>query len=334
MKRLSGLTTRQVLIVLHDLMATAAAILLTFYMRFEDPRLFEKLAGLKVILPFFLLFAIFGLYPLLFSLYLSFVKWDGLTPMHWVGLANFRAMLDDELLGRALWNTLIIGLLYVPPMMILAFFFAQLLNAQWLKLRAFYRAALFLPCVTPMVVIAIVFGLIFSSEKGVLNYALVQVGRALPFLHLQPVPWLTSEQWSKVSVAFLVIWRWTGYNMVLMLAGLQGIPTDYYEAAEVDGASRWHQMLHVTIPLMRPTFRFCGLLSLLGTLYMFDEVFVLTNGGGPGTSSLNFGVYLFSLAFTDFKFGYASCVAYTVAILVFLGTLLINRLNRGEGGVA
>lgn len=284
--------------------------------------------------PFFLLFAVFGLYPLLFSLYLSFVKWDGLTPMHWVGLANFRAMLDDELLGRALWNTLIIGLLYVPPMMILAFFFAQLLNTQWLKLRAFYRAALFLPCVTPMVVIAIVFGLIFSSEKGVLNYALVQIGRALPFLHLQPVPWLTSEQWSKVSVAFLVIWRWTGYNMVLMLAGLQGIPTDYYEAAEVDGASRWHQMLHVTIPLMRPTFRFCGLLSLLGTLYMFDEVFVLTNGGGPGTSSLNFGVYLFSLAFTDFKFGYASCVAYTVAILVFLGTLLINRLNRGEGGAA
>jgi len=284
--------------------------------------------------PFFLLFAVFGLYPLLFSLYLSFVKWDGLTPMHWVGLANFRAMLDDELLGRALWNTLVIGLLYVPPMMILAFFFAQLLNAQWLKLRAFYRAALFLPCVTPMVVIAIVFGLIFSSEKGVLNYALAQGNRVLPFLHLQPVPWLTSEQWSKVSVAILVVWRWTGYNMVLMLAGLQGIPTDYYEAAEVDGASSWQQMRHVTVPLMRPTFRFCGLLSLLGTLYMFDEVFVLTQGGGPGTSSLNFGMYLFSLSFNDFKFGYASCVAYTVAILVFLGTLMINRFNRGEGGAA
>ncbi len=284
--------------------------------------------------PFFVLFAVFGLYPLLFSLYLSFVKWDGLTPMHWVGLANFRAMLDDELLGRALWNTLVIGLLYVPPMMILAFFFAQLLNTQWLKLRAFYRAALFLPCVTPMVVIAIVFGLIFSSEKGVLNYALAQVGRLLPFLHLQPIPWLTSEQWSKISVAILVVWRWTGYNMVLMLAGLQGIPTDYYEAAEVDGASPWQQMLQVTMPLMRPTFRFCGLLSLLGTLYMFDEVFVLTQGGGPGTSSLNFGMYLFSLSFNDFKFGYASCVAYTVAILVFLGTLLINRFNRGEGGAA
>ena len=277
--------------------------------------------------PFFLLFTVFGLYPLLFSLFLSFVKWDGLTPMHWVGLANFRTMLDDEILGRALWNTLIIGLLYVPPMMILAFLFAQLLNAQWLKFKAFYRAALFLPCVTPMVVIAIVFGLIFSPEKGVLNYALAR-------LHLPPVPWLTSEDWSKVSVAILVVWRWTGYNMILMLAGLQGIPADYYEAAQMDGAGPLQRMWHVTVPLLRPTFRFCGLLSLLGTLYMFDEVFVLTNGGGPGTSSLNFGMYLFSLSFDDFKFGYASCVAYTVAILVFLGTLLVNRLNRGEQGAA
>jgi ABC-type sugar transport system permease subunit len=277
--------------------------------------------------PFFLLFAVFGLYPLLFSLGLSFVKWDGLTPMHWVGLSNFRAMLEDELLRRALWNTLIIGLLYVPPMMILAFLFAQLLNAQWLRLKAFYRAALFLPCVTPMVVIAIVFGLIFSSEKGVLNYALA-------LLHIAPVPWLTSEQWSKVSVAILVVWRWTGYNMILMLAGLQGIPAEYYEAAQVDGASPLQRMLFVTVPLMRPTFRFCGLLSLLGTLYMFDEIFVLTNGGGPGTSSLNFGMYLFSLSFDDFKFGYASCVAYSIAILVFLGTLLANRLTRTEEGTA
>lgn len=277
--------------------------------------------------PFFLLFAVFGLYPLVFSFGLSFVHWDGLTPMHWAGLGNFRRMADDELLRRALWNTLIIGLLYVPPMMVMAFLFAQLLNTQWLKFKAFYRAALFLPCVTPMVVIAIVFGLIFSPEKGVLNYA-------LGLVHLPPIPWLTSENWSKISVSLLVIWRWTGYNMVLMLAGLQGIPSEYYEAAEVDGASPFRRMMHITLPLMRPTFRFCGLLSLLGTLYLFDEIFVLTNGGGPGTSSLNFGMYLFSLSFNDFKFGYASCVGYTVAIVVFLGTLAINRLNRAEEGSA
>src|SRR4029453_3415639 len=173
-------------------------------------------------------------------------------------------------------------------------------------------AAFFLPCVTPMVVIAIVFGLIFSSEEGVLNYVLVRSDRLLPLLHLHPIPWLNSEDWSKPSVAILTAWRWTGYNMVLMLAGLQGIPAECYEAAMVDGASLSQRMRHVTLPLMRPTFRFCGLLSLLGTLYMFDEIFVLTNGG-PGTSSTNFGVYLFNISFGDFRFGYASCVAYTVA---------------------
>lgn len=283
------------------------------------------------IAPFFLLFAVFGLYPLLFSLYLSFVQWDGMTAMHWVGMANFRAMLDDEILGRALENTLIIGLLYVPPMMILAFLFAQVLNSQWLKLRAFYRAAFFLPCVTPMAVIAVVFGLIFSAEKGVLNYVLLQVNHLLPFLHLPPIPWLTDEAWSKVAVAILVVWRWTGYNMVLMLAGLQGIPEEYYEAAMVDGANPFRQMLHITLPLMRPTFRFCGLLSLLGTIYMFDEIFVLTSGG-PGTSSTNIGMYLFNISFNDFRFGYASCVGYTVAAVVFAGTLLASRRNRQEKG--
>ena len=142
-----------------------------------------------------------------------------------------------DTLARAVENTLIIGLLYVPPMMILAFLFAQVLNTQWLKLRAFYRAAFFLPCVTPMAVIAVVFGLIFSAEKGVLNYVFLQMNHLLPFLHLPPIPWLTDEAWSKVAVAILVVWRWTGYNMVLMLAGLQGIPGDYYEAAMVDGAN-------------------------------------------------------------------------------------------------
>lgn len=273
--------------------------------------------------PFFLLFAVFGLYPLLFSLALSFVKWDGLTEMKWVGLGNFQLMLDDEILLASLWNTLIIGLLYVPPMLVLAFLLAVGLNASWMRARAFFRASIFLPCVTPMVVIAIVFGLLLSSERGLLNQFLVAAG-------LEPVPWLDSTAWSKVSVALLVMWRWTGYNMVLMLAGLQGIPADNYEAAAVDGAGRLRQLWHVTLPLMRPTFLFCFILSLIGTVYMFDEVFVLTRGG-PGTSSTNFGLYLFNVSFTDFRFGYASCVAYTVSFGVIIVSLVINRVRQRSG---
>jgi ABC-type sugar transport system permease subunit len=290
--------------------------------------------------PFFILFAVFGLYPLLFSLYLSFVKWDGMTEPIWVGVGNFRSLLYDELLWRTLWNTLVIGFLYVPPMMILAFTFAQILNLQWLKLRAFFRAAFFLPCVTPMVVIALVFGLFFSSEKGLLNYLLSTLDQALHTLHLLgakshlgPIAWTNSEDWSKISIAILVIWRWTGYNMVLMLAGLQGISEDYYEAAAIDGASPWQKLRYITLPLMRPVFRFCGILSLLGTVYMFDEIFVLTQGG-PGTSSTNFGLYLFLTSFQHFRFGYASCMAYTVAGIVFLLALLVNRWNRSDAEVA
>lgn len=272
--------------------------------------------------PFFLLFAVFGLYPILFSLYLSFTRWDGLTEMQWVGWSNFGAMLQDELFFTSLWNTFVIGLMYIPPMFAGAFLLATALNAGWLRLRGMFRAVFFLPVVTPMVVVSIVFGLLYGQETGLLNFALNRAG-------FEPVPWLVSEEWSKPAIAVLLVWRWTGYNMVLMLAGLQGISPDYYEAARIEGASAWQRTRHITLPLMRPVFVFCAITSLIGTVYMFDEVFVLTLGG-PGTSSTNFGLYLFNTSFTDFKFGYASSMAYTVAFFVFIASLIILRFRREE----
>ncbi len=277
--------------------------------------------------PFFILFAVFGLYPVLFSLYLSFVKWDGLTEQKWVGLGNFVNMLYDDVFFISLWNTLVIGLMHIPIMFICAFIFALVLNATWLKFRGLFRAAFFLPCVTPIVVIAIVFQLFYGQETGFLNYLITKAGALLPWANLKPVPWLASEQWSKPSIAVLLVWRWTGYNMVLILAGLQGISKDYYEAAKIDGATALQCMWHITLPLMRPIFVFCGIMSLIGTVYMFDEIFVLTQGG-PGMSSTNFGLYLFNTSFNEFKFGRASCMAYTVAFFVFLATLLILKFRK------
>jgi ABC-type sugar transport system permease subunit len=268
--------------------------------------------------PFFILFAIFGLYPILFSLYLSLVKWDGLTVPQFVGLANFRKLFSDPSFYRAIWNTLIIGLIYIPPMFIGAFLLAVLLNQQTLKLRAFFRAAMFVPCITPTVVIAIVFMVLFGTKLGMINYV----------MHSE-IPWLDSESLSKVSVSILLVWRWTGYNAVLMLAGLQGIPEELYEAATIDGANRGHRMWHITIPLLRPTIIFCAVTSLIGTVYMFDEPFVLTQGG-PGDSSTNFGVYLFNEGFTDFRFGFASAAAYSVAVVVFILSLMLVRTGRAR----
>ncbi len=272
--------------------------------------------------PFFILFAVLGLYPLVFSLVLSFAHWDGLTSIRWVGLNNFVSMIHDDFLVDAIRNTVVLGCLYVPPMLIAAFLLASLLNVGWLRVRAAYRAAVFMPVVTPMVVVALVFGLIFDFESGVLNYG-------LRVLHLDPVPWLISENWSKPSLAVLLMWRWTGYNMVLMLAGLQGISKEFYEAALLDGAGPFQRMRYITLPMMRPVFVFCTIMSLIGTVYMFDEIFVMT-GGGPGTSSINIGLYLFNLSFVDFKFGYASCLAYTVALVVFVASLLIFRFQRKQ----
>jgi len=281
--------------------------------------------------PFFILFAIFGLYPLIFSLCLSFAKWDGLTELKWVGLTNLVNMFSDEYFFISLWNTFVIGLLYIPPMFIFAFLLAMILNASWLKFRGLFRAAVFLPCVTPMVVIAIVFQLLFGQEAGFLNYLIAKLSSFIPGLQLDAIPWLVSEKWSKISVAILLVWRWTGYNMILMLAGLQGISKQYYEAAKIDGAGIWHQTLHITLPLMKPVFVFCGIMSLIGTVFMFDEVFVLTQGG-PGSSSTNFGLYLFSKSFNEFKFGQASCMAYTVSFVVFLISIFILRFRQTDPG--
>jgi ABC-type sugar transport system permease subunit len=277
--------------------------------------------------PFFILFGVLGLYPLLFSLYLSFVKWDGLTSPVFVRLENFVTLFQDDAFYTSLWNTVAIGMTYIPPMFILAFLFAQILNSPRLPLRGLFRTSVFLPCITPMVVIAIVFSLLYSAETGLFNFFLNTFTAMLPWGPIAPIPWLESEEWSKISVSILLVWRWTGYNMILMLAGLQGIPDEYYEAARIDGAGRWRRTWHVTLPLMRPTFVFCGIMSLIGTFYMFDEVFVMTQGG-PGMSSTNFGLFLFNQAFTDFRFGYASAAAYTVALAVFLTSLFILRWRR------
>ena len=172
-----------------------------------------------------------------------------------------------------------------------------------------------------MVAAGFAFNLLLGQEIGLINVVLRIVG-------IPPIPWLESVWGARISVSLLVFWAWVGYNMVIMLAGLQGIDPQLYEAASIDGVSGAQRLRYITFPLMMPVLIFCGIMSLIGTVYMFDEVFVLTRGG-PGTSSTTFGLYLFNASFQDFKFGYASAMAYVVASLVFLVSLLILKWRRG-----
>jgi lactose/L-arabinose transport system permease protein len=205
-------------------------------------------------------------------------------------------------------------------MLIGAFLIALLLDTQTLRFRAAFRAAVFAPVIVPLVVVAVVFHILLDFESGLLNYMLRAVS-------LPPVPWLLSEAWAKPAIAILLVWRWTGYNMVLMLAGLQSISRELYEAARMDGANSLRCLWHITLPQMRPAFVFCAIMSLIGTVYMFDEIFVLTNGG-PSIATLNIGLYIFNSSFIDFKFGYASTLAYSVALFAFAASLFIFRLQR------
>ena len=286
------------------------------------------------IAPFFISFAILGLYPLLFSLWLSFVKWDSLTPAQNVGFGNYTQLLGDSTFWDAILNTVIMFVLYVPPMLILAFLLAVALNGPITKFRSFFRASAFLPCVTPIVVVAFVFAIFCNRDTGLFNWFLTHLGHAYYWMTFRDpalgdswkVGWQQSPFMLRITIAILLVWRWTGYNMIFMLAGLQGIPLDVYEAARIDGASRWQQLWQVTMPLMRPTFVFCTIMSLLGTVYMFEEILLVDVGG----SMRNLGVLLFDNSFSNFKFGYASAMAYVIAAVVFALTLMVRRFQSED----
>ena len=273
------------------------------------------------IAPFYLLYGGFMLYPVVYSFWLSFQDWRGQRGTVFVGLDNYGRLMADDLFWTSLLNTVVIGLMYVPLMLLLALVLAVVLNSALFRLRTFFRAAVFAPYITATVIMALVFALIYD-DQGILNSFLALVG-------IGPIPWTNSTEWSKVSVAGLLLWHWTGYNMVLMLAGLQTIPHDLYEAADIDGASTVQRFLWITIPMMRPVILFTAILSTIGTFRIFAEPYILT-GGGPLNSSLTVLLYLYQQAFQGFKLGYASAMAYVVVGLVFVLSMVQFRMMRGR----
>lgn len=272
------------------------------------------------ILPWYLVYGGFMVFPVLYSFWLSFQDWRGARGAQFIGLQNYERLVQDDIFRGALANTVIIGLLYVPLMLFLALVLATLLNSALLKLRTFFRGAVFAPYITSTVIMALVFGLIYDEQAGILNFL-------LSLVRIPSINWTGSIEWSKVSVAGLLLWHWTGYNMILMLAGLQTISGDLYEAASIDGASARQRFIHITVPLMRPVILFTAVLSTIGTFKIFNEPYILT-GGGPLNSSMTVLLYLYNQAFQGFKLGYASALAYAVVAIVFVLSMIQFRLLR------
>ena len=267
--------------------------------------------------PFYILFLIFGLYPVVFSFYLSFTDWKGLGPIKSVGLNNFILLLQDQVFLQSIYNGVILFFMYVPIMTLLALVLAVILNSKRIRGFRFFRTIIFIPYIMNIVAAGYTFRLLLEQKYGLVN-------TVLNYLKISPIPWLESVWGGRVSLCLLVIWAWLGYNMVIMLAGLQTIPNELNEAAMVDGASPAQAFFRITIPLMRPVILFSLVLSTSGSFYLFNEVSILTRGG-PMNATITPIIDIFNQAFNNFRLGYASAMAYVYFIIIFLLTLIQVR---------
>ncbi|MFD9338877.1 carbohydrate ABC transporter permease [Streptomyces sp. NPDC060028] len=280
----------------------------------------RRVAPYLFVLPALLLFATFKIYPIVRSFVISLHKSVGGTEQ-FVGADNYTRLLGDSLFWTALKNTAVILVVQVPVMLALATGLAVALNSRLLRGRAVFRLGFFLPMVTGLVAYGVIFSVLLNKDFGLVNWLMELVG-------LDAVPWLTDPLWAKVSLGLALTWHYTGYNAVILLARLQAVPAELYDAAAVDGAGAWTSFRHVTLPGLRPALLLTTVLSTIGTLQVFDEPYVLT-GGGPDNATLTIGVYLYQNAFKYFDFGYASAIAYALAVLIgILGVIQFRLLGE------
>ena len=265
------------------------------------------------------LITIFVFIPMIGALIMSFQTGKGVN-MHFGGLTNYIRLFHDQTVGKALGNTFVYLIFQVPVMLILALIISVLLNDKNLKGRTFFRVAIFLPCITSLVSYSLIMKSIFSND-GIFNQMLANIG-------LSPIMWTTDPFWAKVLIIISITWRWTGYNMIFYLSGMQNIEPSIYEAAEIDGANFLQKLTHMTIPLLKPIILFTTITSTIGTLQLFDEVQNITQGG-PANGTITISQYIYNLCFKYTpNFGYAAAVAFIVVAL----TMLLSIIQMKVGG--
>lgn len=275
----------------------------------------ENIAGWLMASPFVLGLFLWTLGPMLYSLYLSLTDWDLLTPPQWIGLDNYAAMFTDPLTWTALRVTTTYALGSIPLVMALGLGLALLLNSK-VRGLSIWRSIFFLPAVLSGVAVALLWQFIFSADFGVLNYLLSLIGINGP-------AWLNSQTWALPALIIMSIWA-VGADMVIYLAALQGVPTELYEAAEVDGANGWRRFRHITLPMISPVLFFQLVMGIIFALQTFTQSFIMTRGG-PNNATLFYVLHLYRNAFQYFRMGYAATLAWLLFVYILLLTLLIFR---------
>ncbi|MFD8461297.1 carbohydrate ABC transporter permease [Streptomyces antimycoticus] len=282
--------------------------------------------------PFFVFFAAFGLFPLIYTGWASLhqVELTDPTHMEWAGWHNFSRLWEDEFFWKALRNTFTIGVISTVPQLMMALGIAHLLNYR-LRASMFFRVAILTPYATSVAAATLVFALLFGRDYGMINWVLGLVG-------LDGIDWQNGTWTSQFAVSTIVIWRWTGYNALIYLAAMQAVPNDLYESAALDGASRWEQFLHVTIPSLRPTILFTVVVSTIGATQLFGEPLLFntagTATGGADHQYQTLGLYMYEQGWVNLHLGRASAIAWTMFLILLLiaavNALFARRLRKSQ----
>lgn len=281
----------------------------------------RRLAPYVFVLPFIVVFGAFSVYPMLFTLQLSFTNWHGSGTPRWVGWDNYAYLLTNPGFWSSMGNSATLWLLIVPAQIVLGLFVAVLLDNAKTRLKGFYRTAFIVPFVTPLVAVAQIWVVLFDQNYGAVNSLLNLFG-------IPEVGWLTTSEWAKPTLALLFLWKTTGFIVIILLSGLQAIDATIYEAAAIDGASPRRQFWSITVPLVRRTMMFAVVLQTLAVFQMFAEPFVVTQGG-PYSSTTTAGYYLYN-HITRGDLGTGAANSFLLVIFVMALSLLFVRLLRAK----
>ena len=282
-------------------------------------------AGVWFVAPALMLIGLFFFLPVVASLLLSFTDFDiyalgRLDRLRFIGLENYRRLLNDPMFWTALKNTLYFVIVGGPLSVLVSLGAALLVNHRLTRFQGVFRTLLFLPVVTTLVAVAVVWRYLYHPRYGFLNYVLGLAG-------LPPIDWLGDPDWAMPAIILMAVWKNFGFNMVVFIAGLQSIPRRLFEAAEIDGAEGWAQFRYITLPMLAPTFLFVTVITLIGYFQLFAEPYVMTQGG-PADSTLSVALLMFQEGFRWWNLGYAAAVAFVLFLIILAGTLIQAWLRR------
>lgn len=289
-------------------------------------RLSKESFGIYFILPYFIVFAVFGVYSIVYTFYLSFNKWDGIMPIAKVGLNNFKRLLQDKYFYLTLYNTIRIWIFNYIPQICTALLLSCIFTFNRIKGMKFFRAAFYLPNLITAASVGLLFNLFFNGDNSIVNYILIE----LDVIH-EPISFFLSEVFTSSIVSYIQWWMWYGYTTVIVMAGMTTVDQNLCEAAMVDGATKFRVFRYITMPLIRPTIIYLTITSIIGGMQLFDVPSTLTNANGdPQKSILTTTMYIYNQGFKSFNYGYASAISVGLFFIIAILSVIAFRLMKGK----